>query len=61
MIPDGCYIPDGTYGGAGLLAITTSTGLKLRWIMQNASNEGNKTPITSTLMQITTTGFRLAR
>jgi hypothetical protein len=61
MIPDGCYIPDGNYGGAGLLAITTSTGLKLRWIMQNANNEGNKPLITSTLMQITTTGFRLAR
>jgi hypothetical protein len=61
MIPDGCYIPDGNYGGAGLLAITTSTGLKLRWIMQNANNEGAKPLITSTLMQITTTGFRLAR
>lgn len=61
MIPDGCYIPDGTYGGAGLLAITTSTGLRLRWIMQNANNEGTKTPITSTLLQVTTTGFRLAR
>lgn len=61
MSPDGCYIPDGTYGGAGLLAITTSTGLRLRWIMQNANNEGNKPLVTSTLMQITTTGFRLAR
>lgn len=61
MIPDGCYIPDGNYGGAGILAITTSTGLRLRWIMQNANNEGTKPLITSTLMQITTTGFRLAR
>ena len=61
MSPDGCYIPDGTYGGAGLLAITTSTGLRLRWIMQNPANEGAKPIVTSTLMQITTTGFRLAR
>jgi hypothetical protein len=61
MSPDGCYIPDGTYGGAGLLAITTSTGLRIRWIMQNAANEGNKALVTSTLMSITTTGFRLAR
>lgn len=61
MSPDGCYIPDGTYGGAGLLAITTSTGQRLRWIMQNPANEGAKPIVTSTLMQITTTGFRLAR
>jgi hypothetical protein len=61
MIPDGCYIPDGTYGGAGLLAITSSTGLRVRWIMQNPENEGAKPIVTSTLMQITTTGFRLAR
>jgi hypothetical protein len=61
MSPDGCYVPDGTYGGAGLLAITTSTGQRLRWIMQNPTNEGAKPLVTSTLMQITTTGFRLAR
>ena len=61
MSPDGCYVPDGTYGGAGLLAITTSTGQRLRWIMQNTANEGAKPLVTSTLMQITTTGFRLAR
>jgi hypothetical protein len=61
MIPDGCYIPDGVYGGAGLLAVTTSTGLRVRYIMQNAQNEGNKAVITSTLLQITTTGFRIAR
>lgn len=61
MIPDGCYIPDGTYGGAGILSVTTSTGLKIRWIMQNPENEGAKPLITSTLLQITTTGFRYAR
>lgn len=61
MIPDGCYIPDGVYGGAGLLAVTTSTGLRVRYIMQNAQNEGNKAVVTSTLLQITTTGFRIAR
>jgi hypothetical protein len=61
MIPDGCYIPDGVYGGAGLLAVTTSTGLRVRYIMQNVQNEGAKAVVTSTLMQITTTGFRIAR
>lgn len=61
MIPDGCYIPDGVYGGAGLLSVTTSTGLRVRYIMQNAQNEGNKAVVTSTLLQITTTGFRIAR
>lgn len=61
MIPDGCYIPDGVYGGAGLLAVTTSTGLRVRYIMQNVQNEGAKALTTSTLLQITTTGFRIAR
>ena len=61
MIPDGCYIPDGVYGGAGLLAVTTSTGLRVRYIMQNVQNEGAKALATSTLLQITTTGFRIAR
>lgn len=62
MIPDGCYIPDGTYAGAGILAVTTSTGLKLRFIFQNPTNEGVGQPIvTSTLLQFTVTGFRYAR
>lgn len=61
MIPDGCYIPDGVYGGAGILAVTTSTGLRVRYIMQNVQNEGAKAVVTSTLLQITTTGFRIAR
>ena len=61
MIPDGCYIPDGVYGGAGLLSVTTSTGLKIRWIFQNPSTEGTKRRFTSTLLQFTVNGFRLAR
>lgn len=62
MIPDGCYIPDGTYAGAGILAVTTSTGLKLRYLFQNPTNEGVGQPIvTSTLLQFTVTGFRYAR
>lgn len=63
MIPDGCYIPDGTYAGAGILAVTTSTGLKLRYIFQNPTNEGvnNQPIVTSTLLQFTVTGFRYAR
>ena len=62
MIPDGCYIPDGTYAGAGILAVTTSSGLKLRFIFQNPTNEGVGQPIvTSTLLQFTVTGFRYAR
>ena len=62
MIPDGCYIPDGTYAGAGILAVTTSTGLKLRYIFQNPTNEGVGQPIvTSNLLQFTVTGFRYAR
>jgi hypothetical protein len=61
MSPDGCYIPDGTYNGAGILSVTTSTGLIMRYIFQNPATEGNKTQVTSQLLQITTTGFRLAR
>lgn len=61
MIPDGCYIPDGVYGGAGLLSVTTSTGLKIRWAMIRPQNEGMKVLLTSTLLQYTVHGFRLAR
>jgi hypothetical protein len=61
MSPDGCYIPDGTYNGAGILSVTTSTGLIMRYIFQNPATEGFKTQVTSQLLQITTTGFRLAR
>lgn len=61
MIPDGCYIPDGTYAGAGILAVTTSTGLRLRYMFQMPPNEGNPPFVTSTLLQFTVTGFRYAR
>ena len=62
MIPDGCYIPDGTYGGAGILSVTTSTGLILRYMFQNPPNEGVGQPlVTSSLLQFTVTGFRYAR
>ena len=62
MIPDGCYIPDGTYNGAGILSVTTSTGLKLRYAFQNLPNEGvGQARVTSTLLQFTVTGFRYAR
>jgi len=61
MSPDGCYIPDGEYGGAGILRVTTSTGLILRYIFQNPTEEGNKALTTSALLQIITTGFRIAR
>lgn len=62
MIPDGCYIPDGTYNGAGILSVTTSTGLKLRYAFQNLPNEGVvQARVTSTLLQFTVTGFRYAR
>jgi len=61
MIPDGCYIPDGTYNGAGILSVTTSTGLKLRYIYQRPPNEGSPPVTTSSLLQFTVTGFRYAR
>ena len=61
MIPDGCYIPDGTYAGAGILSVTTSTGLRLRYLFQMPPNEGNPAFVTSTLLQFTVTGFRYAR
>ena len=61
MSPDGCYIPDGTYNGAGILSVTTSTGQRIRWTMVRPQHEGAKAVITSTLLQFTVTGFRLAR
>ena len=61
MSPDGCYIPDGEYGGAGILRVTTSTGLILRYIFQNPTEELARPQATSQLLQITTTGFRIAR
>jgi hypothetical protein len=61
MIPDGCYIPDGTYGGAGILAVTQSTGLNMRFIFQNVPGEGNAPKVTSSLLQFTVSGFRYAR
>jgi hypothetical protein len=66
MIPDGCYIPDGTYAGAGILAVTTSTGLRLRFVFQRPNADGVGTisqpgNISSSLLQFTVTGFRLAR
>ena len=61
MSPDGCYIPDGTYNGAGILSVTTSTGQRVRFLTVHPNDEGGKTLVTSTLLQFTVTGFRLAR
>ena len=58
MIPDGCYIPDGTYNGAGLLSITTSTGLRIRYMFQTMDGFA---ATTSQALSFTVTGFRLAR
>lgn len=58
MIPDGCYIPDGVYGGAGILSVTTSTGLRLRWMFQTLDGMA---ATTSQFLSFTVTGFRLAR
>jgi hypothetical protein len=62
MSPDGCYIPDGTYNGAGILSVMNNSGQTIRYITVGPSNEPpNKALVTSTLLQFTVTGFRLAR
>lgn len=58
MSPDGCYIPDGTYGGAGILSVMGNTGQTVRYIMQ-AGEAGLL--VTSTNLTFTVTGFRYAR
>lgn len=69
MSPDGCYIPDGTYGGAGILSVTTSAGQYLRYAMvAGETSTGVFTSAaqlgvngSSLALGITVTGFRYAR
>jgi hypothetical protein len=65
MSPDGCYIPDGTYFGQGILSVfDTSSGQKIRFAMQRPWTDGpvgQLGTITSNSLSFTVTGFRLAR
>lgn len=61
MSPDGCYIPDGTFNGAGILSVMPSSGQTIRYITIHPNDETGKTLVTSTILQFTVTGFRYAR
>lgn len=70
MSPDGCYIPDGTYGGAGILEVfTTSVGQYIRYAMfaGDTSTGVISTPAylaangSSYSINFIVSGFRIAR
>lgn len=64
MSPDGCYIPDGTYGGAGILSVMNNSGLTIRYAMiggETAFSSSHTSYGTSLSLAVTVTGFRYAR
>ena len=67
MSPDGCYIPDGTYFGAGILSVFDSNlGTRVRFAFKRPWTDGpvgqnGAATCSSNSLAFTVTGFRLAR
>ena len=69
MSPDGCYIPDGTFNGAGILSVMGNTGQTIRYAMvagetsTGVFTSAAQLPIngSSLSLRVTVTGFRYAR
>ena len=69
MSPDGCYIPDGLYNGAGNLAVLGATGQTIRYAMiagETSTGVISTGPYlvssgSSLGISVTVTGFRYAR
>ena len=69
LSPDGCYIPDGTYNGAGILSVMGNTGQTIRYAMvagetgTGVYTSAAQLPIngSSLALSVAVTGFRYAR
>ena len=69
MSPDGCYVPDGDFNGAGILSVFGASGLTIRYAMVAGetstgvfTSQAQLNTLGSSLaLGITVTGFRYAR